>query len=52
MIGDIEDEVAEWMALATLVLGVQWSQVWDLPLWLWRQYVDICEERVKEAGRG
>lgn len=43
------------MAVATLVLGVQWSQVWSLPLWLWRQYVGICEAHVKqmrEAGNG
>lgn len=37
------------MAVATLVLGVQWSQVWSLPLWLWRQYVAICKEHVKRA---
>ncbi len=35
--------------MATLVLGVQWSQVWSLPLWLWRQYVEICEAHVKQA---
>ena len=37
------------MAVATLVLGVQWSQVWNLPLWLWRQYVAICKEHAKRA---
>lgn len=42
------------MSVATLVLGLQWSQVWSLPLWLWRQYVGICRrhlERAKEASR-
>lgn len=37
------------MAVATLVLGVQWSQVWSLPLWLWRDYVEICEAHAKRA---
>lgn len=37
------------MATATLVLGVQWGQVWTLPLWLWRQYVEICVAHVKRA---
>lgn len=39
------------MAVATLLLGVQWSQVWNLPLWLWRQYVGICKE-AREAREG
>lgn len=37
------------MTMATMILGVQWPAVWSLPLWLWRQYVAICEAHVERA---
>lgn len=40
------------MALVTLVLGVQWSQVWSLPLWLWRQHVELCRAHLARAKGG
>lgn len=45
----------EWMTAMTAFLQVQWSEVWNLPLWLWRQYVEYCRDyiqKTKELSRG
>lgn len=40
------------MAAVTAVLHVQWSEVWDLPLWLWREYVIQTEQILSKMREG
>ena len=50
---DIESDVREWLSLVTMHFGVQWSEVWGIPVWLWMQYVGaskaILRQQQKEA---
>jgi hypothetical protein len=45
--------VREWLSLVTMHFGVQWSEVWGIPVWLWMQYVGaakaILRQQQKEA---
>lgn len=45
------------MAAVTYYFRVQWSEVWNLPLWLWLHYVEFCRDylaaqKAKEGAHG
>lgn len=43
------------MHLTVLVPSLSFQNIWDLPLWLWRQYAEYADEdarRNREANRG